>query len=83
MLPSLVFGVVNHFILESPDNVMTLPEHPCRHRFDLSADLLAVTELIGVIVAAVAIWDDKEDNENWPCPARNLESFTSFCPILL
>jgi len=55
MLPSLVFGVVNHFILESPDNVMTLPEHPCRHRFDLSADLLAVTELIGVIVAAVAI----------------------------
>ena len=35
-----------------------------RHPFALSADLLAVTELIGVIVAAVAIWDDKEDNEN-------------------
>jgi len=55
MLPSLVFGVVNHFILESPEKVMTLPEHPWRHPFALSADLLAVTELIGVIVAAVAI----------------------------
>lgn len=54
MLGSLVFGVVNHFVLQSPDNVMEVPEHAWRHSFVLSAALVAVTETAGAVLGAIA-----------------------------
>jgi hypothetical protein len=54
MFASLIFGVVNHFVLHSPDNVLELPEHAWRHSFVLSAVLVAVTETAGAVLGAVA-----------------------------
>jgi hypothetical protein len=54
MLGSLVFGVINHFVLESLDNVMEVPEHAWRHSFVLSAAIVAVTEAAGAVLGAVA-----------------------------
>jgi len=58
MLGSLIFGVVNHYVLDSPDNVASLPDHVARHAFVLSAALLAVTESAGTLlgVAAFFLW---------------------------
>jgi hypothetical protein len=64
MLASLIFGVVNHFILESSDNVMSLPEHEWRHAFIASAALIAIVETIGAaagIFAATKWWDPDRD----------------------
>jgi hypothetical protein len=52
MLASLVFGVLNHFVLDSPDYVMHVPEHAWRHAFVLSAAL--VTEAVGTVLGVVA-----------------------------
>ena len=54
MLASLVFGVLNHFVLDSPDYVMHVPEHEWPHAFVLSAALVAVTEAVGMVLAVVA-----------------------------
>jgi hypothetical protein len=54
MFVSLVFGLVNHFALDSPDNVMAVPEHEWRHAFVLSAALVAVTEAVGMVLGIVA-----------------------------
>jgi len=54
MFASLVFGVVNHFVLDSPDNVMAVPEHASRHSFVLSAVLVAITETVGTVLGFVA-----------------------------
>jgi hypothetical protein len=54
MFGSLVFGVLNHFVLDSPDYVMHVPEHEWRHAFVLSAALVAVTEAAGMVLAVVA-----------------------------
>lgn len=55
MLGSLIFGLANHFMLESPDYVMEVPAHAWRYTFVLSAALLAVTESIGAVLGGVAI----------------------------
>ena len=47
---ALVFGVANHFVLESPDHVMRVDER-WRLLFGTTAVLLAVTELLGVGLA--------------------------------
>jgi hypothetical protein len=54
MFASLVFGVLNHFVLDSPDYVMHVPEHEWRHAFVLSAALVAVTEAVGTVLGVVA-----------------------------
>jgi len=53
MLASLLFGLINHFMLDSPDYVMAVPEHAWRYTFVLSAALVAVTESIGAVLGAV------------------------------
>ena len=55
MLGSLLFGVINHFILVSPDNVAQMPEHAARHSFILSAYLLVLTEALGTVLGLIAI----------------------------
>ena len=50
MAGSLVFGVVNHFLLESPDHVAHV-DADWRVLFGSTAVLLAVTELLGVGLA--------------------------------
>ena len=54
MFAALVFGLVNHFLLQSPDNVMSLPEHEWRHSFIASAALIAIVEAIGAAMGFVA-----------------------------
>lgn len=58
MLASLLFGFINHFVLDSPDHVMEVPAHVWRHSFILSAALLVVTETMGTVMGAVAarVW---------------------------
>jgi len=56
MLGSLLFGFVNHFVLDSPDHVTHVPEHAWRPMFVVSAVLVAVTEGLGTIMGALAVW---------------------------
>lgn len=46
MAGSLVFGVVNHFVLDSPDHVMQV-DPAWRTLFAVTAILLSVTEALG------------------------------------
>ena len=55
MLGSLIFGVLYHYVIISPDNVAYLPVGSARDLFRISAMLLFVTEAFGVIIAAVEI----------------------------
>lgn len=50
MASSLVFGFVNHFLLESSDHVLHV-EAPWRMLFGTTAALLAITEMLGLGVA--------------------------------
>jgi len=50
MAGALVFGLVNHFVLESPDHVR-LVEAQWRMLFGTTAVLLALTEILGLGVA--------------------------------
>jgi ABC-type xylose transport system permease subunit len=51
MAGSLVFGLVNHFVLTSPDHVAHV-DPQWRSLFETTAVLLAVTEALGVVLAA-------------------------------
>jgi hypothetical protein len=46
MAGSLVFGVANHFVFESPDHISHVAE-PWRRLFGTTAVLLAITEALG------------------------------------
>jgi hypothetical protein len=50
MAASLVFGVVNHFVLASPDHVAHVAPD-WRRLFASTAVLLAISELLGTVVA--------------------------------
>ena len=50
MAASLIFGVVNHFIIDSPDHVSHIAA-PWSRLFAITAVLLAITELLGMVVA--------------------------------
>jgi hypothetical protein len=52
MLGALVFGVVNHYVLASPDNVAQVPATSWGDVFRASAHASALTELAGVAAAA-------------------------------
>jgi len=55
MLASLLFGVINHYILVSPDNVMCVPPGEYRMTFIVSAGLVAGSELIGTLLGVIAV----------------------------
>jgi len=50
MAGSLIFGVVNHFVLQSPDHVSQV-DPQWRLLFATTAALVAVTELLGLALA--------------------------------
>lgn len=47
---SLIFGIVYHYIIVSPDHVSHLPPGDAQGVFRMTALLLIVTELFGVVV---------------------------------
>lgn len=49
MAASFVFGVVNHFIVDSPDHISHIAA-PWSTQFTTTAVLLAITELLGTVV---------------------------------
>jgi hypothetical protein len=55
MLGSLIFGVVYHYIIISPDHVAHLPTGEARGLFRVTTVLLSITETFGVVVAAMAL----------------------------
>lgn len=55
MLGSLVFGALYHYVIISPDNVAHLPVGSARDLFRISAMLLVLTEVFGVVIGAVGI----------------------------
>jgi hypothetical protein len=59
MAASLVFGVVNHFVLASPDHVAHVARQ-WRPLFTTTAVLLAVTEALGTAVAVRSARERKE-----------------------
>lgn len=55
MMGSFVFGVYYHFVAIGSDNVFTLPASPWTLTFQLTAWLLALTELVGAVVGFLGI----------------------------
>jgi hypothetical protein len=55
MTGALVFGLINHFVIESSDHVMQVPG-PWRTWFGVSAALLTVTEALGAGLGAWYAW---------------------------
>ena len=55
MTGSFVFGVYYHFVASGSDNVFTLPDSPWTLTFQLTAWLLAISELAGVIVGFLGL----------------------------
>jgi len=55
MTGSLLFGIYYHFVASGPDNVAFLHPHPWTQAFRVSAVLLAVVELAGVIVGLLGL----------------------------
>ena len=52
MLGAFLFGFINHYVLDSPDNVAQIPATDWGSAFTLSAHALALLELGGVVVAS-------------------------------
>jgi len=59
MLGALIFGVCYHYLIISPDHVAHLPPGGARGLFRTTALLLIVTEILGVLVAAMALRKSK------------------------
>jgi hypothetical protein len=55
MLGSLIFGLVNHFVIASPDHVQHLSAGTWRLPFQMTAVLLAVIEILGCWIGARAL----------------------------
>jgi hypothetical protein len=55
MLGSLIFGVVNHFLIISPDHVQHLSIGSWKFPFQITAVLLAVIEIVGCWIGARAL----------------------------
>jgi hypothetical protein len=55
MLGALIFGMCYHYVIISPDHVGHLPPGDAQSLFRTTALLLALTEILGVIVAALAL----------------------------
>ena len=55
MAGSLIFGVIYHYVVVSPDHVSHLPPGSAQGVFRMTAFLLAVTELFGVVVGMLGL----------------------------
>ena len=60
---SVVFGVYWHYLAQSPDNVLHLHEGALQSLFSLTAALLVVSEVSGVVVG---LWGMKRSNDRDP-----------------
>ena len=60
MAGSLVFGVYWHYVAESPDNVSHLHEGTLQSLFRLTALLLVVSEVCGVVAGLWGIQKDQK-----------------------
>jgi hypothetical protein len=65
MLGSLLFGLVNHYVLDSPDHVLAVPEHQSRPAFVLTAALLVVTETMGAVLGTIATIKWRREQPRW------------------
>ena len=59
---SLIFGLAYHYIIVSPDHVSHLPPGDAQGLFRMTAGLLMLTELIGVIVGLLGLRPNKVRN---------------------
>lgn len=59
MAGSLIFGAVYHFVVVSPDHVSHLPPGDAQGQFRITAVLLILTELAGVVVGLFALRSNK------------------------
>lgn|ERR1041385_1050237 len=55
MAGSLIFGLVYHYVIVSPDHVSHLPPGDAQGLFRITAALLLLTELFGVVVGSVSL----------------------------
>lgn len=55
MLGSLIFGIVNHFVIISPDHVQHLSTGEWRFPFQITAIILVITECLGCWIGARAL----------------------------
>ena len=55
MTGSLLFGILYHFVIHSDDHVLHLPTSPWKLPFQITAVLLAVTELLGLWIGALLV----------------------------
>jgi ABC-type xylose transport system permease subunit len=53
---ALLVGGLLHFVLESPDHVHAVPQHPWRLPFRVSAGALLVTDALGTVVG-LRFWE--------------------------
>jgi glucan phosphoethanolaminetransferase (alkaline phosphatase superfamily) len=59
MAGSLIFGAIYHYVVVSPDHVSHLPPGDAQGLFRLTAVLLILTELFGVIAGLLALRSNK------------------------
>ena len=59
MAGSLIFGLVYHYVVVSPDHVSHLPPGDAQGLFRMTAGLLMLTELLGVIVGLWGLRSNK------------------------
>ena len=55
MAGSLIFGAIYHYVVVSPDHVSHLPPGDAQGMFRMTAVLLILTELFGVIVGLLGL----------------------------
>jgi len=55
MAGSLIFGAIYHYVVVSPDHVSHLPPGEAQGMFRITAVLLILTELFGVIVGLLGL----------------------------
>jgi hypothetical protein len=63
MTGSLLFGILYHFVIHSNDHIFHLPASRWKFPFQITAVLLAITELSGLWIGAQALFTrDKVDS---------------------
>ena len=62
MAGALIFGVVYHYVVISPDHVSHLPPGDAQGLFRTTALLLVLTELFGVVVGLLGLRESRNAN---------------------
>jgi hypothetical protein len=60
MAGSLIFGVIYHYVIVSPDHVSHLPPGAAQGVFRLTALLLVLTELFGLVVGLLGLRSNRK-----------------------